>query len=189
MNRRSSAPRTARSPRRQRGAVLLIALVLLGVMLLLSVSAMDSSLIQEKMAANTRDRGTAFESNEAAARNAFDFRRLLTSAGKALPDNSLGYYNSGALPDGGGVRSDTASLAYWEQHPLNSTNSQQASLAATATVNRQGRFLIEHMRFDDESEPGSATVYNISFSSITASGAGNHGGNVLTQSTLMTVPR
>ncbi|HMN82364.1 MAG TPA: PilX N-terminal domain-containing pilus assembly protein [Burkholderiaceae bacterium] len=186
MNRR---PRMSRSPRRERGAVLLIALVLLGMMLLLSVSAMDSSLIQEKMAANTRDRGTAFESNEAAARNAFDVRRQLISAGRALPDNSLGYYNSGALPDGTGVRSDTASLAYWERYPLSGTNSQQSSLAATATVNRQGRFLIEHMRFDDESEPGSATVYSINFSSITASGAGNNGGNVVTQSTLMTLPR
>lgn len=178
-----------RAPRAQRGAVLLIALVLLGMMLLLSVSAMDSSLVQEKMSANTRDRFTAFESNEASVRNGFDYRRQLIVQGRPLPDNSTGYYNGGALPDGTGTRSDTASLAYWEAHPLDTSNSQQTSLTATATVNRQGRYLIEHMRFDDEGEPGSATVYNINFSSITATGAGNNGGRVTTQATLMTLPR
>ena len=85
-----------RAPRAQRGAVLLIALVLLGMMLLLSVSAMDSSLVQEKMSANTRDRFTAFESNEASVRNGFDYRRQLIVQGRPLPDNSTGYYCSAA---------------------------------------------------------------------------------------------
>lgn len=178
-------------PARQRGAVLLVALVLLSMMLVLGVSAMDSTIVQERLTANTRDRMTAFESNETASRNAFDFLRKLIADGRSLPDNSAGWYNSGMLPDSGGniVAADSASLSFWQSTPLNSTNSQLSSLAATANVDAQGRFLIEHLRFDDESEPGSATVYSVNFNSATVNGQGLNGGSVSTQATLMTLPR
>ena len=67
--------------------------------------------------------------------------------------------------------------------------SATGSLAATANVDAQGRFLIEHLRFDDESEPGSATVYSVNFNSATVNGQGLNGGSVSTQATLMTLPR
>ena len=160
-------------------------------MLMLGATAMDATLVQEKLAANTRDRSTAFESSEAAGRNGLLTLRLSTASGRSLPDNSLGYYNSGALPDTGGsiVAADSAALGYWEVRGVNSSNSQESSLTASAQVNAKGRFLVEHMRFDDESEPGSPTVYAVNFNAITARGVGNNGGDVTTQSTLMTVPR
>jgi len=46
---------------RQQGAVLIISLVMLTVMTLLGVTAMQSTVLQEKMAGNFRDKHLAFE--------------------------------------------------------------------------------------------------------------------------------
>lgn len=55
-------------PRDQRGAALLIALVLLLAMTILGVSAMQTTNLQERMAGNMRDRGVGFEAAEAGLR-------------------------------------------------------------------------------------------------------------------------
>lgn len=57
-------------PIRQRGAVLVIALVLLTVLTILAASSMRIATQQEKIAGNTRDRILAFQSAEAALREA-----------------------------------------------------------------------------------------------------------------------
>lgn len=54
----------------QRGAVLIMALMFLTLLTLLGVTAMTSSTSEEKMARATRDYGTAFQSAEAALRDA-----------------------------------------------------------------------------------------------------------------------
>jgi type IV pilus assembly protein PilX len=57
-------------PPAQRGAALITALLLLLVMTILAVTVMQMSRMQERMAGNTRDSNVAFESAEAALRNA-----------------------------------------------------------------------------------------------------------------------
>lgn len=57
-------------PANQTGSVLIISLLILIVMTLLSVTSMTTTTVQEKMAGNTRDQGIAFQSAEAALRNA-----------------------------------------------------------------------------------------------------------------------
>ena len=54
----------------QRGSVLIVSLILLLVMTLLGLSAMQSSLMEETMAGNVRDRNMAFQAAEAALRDA-----------------------------------------------------------------------------------------------------------------------
>lgn len=54
----------------QQGIVIIMALVILMILSILGISSMSSSTMQERMAANTRDRHVAFQSAEAALRNA-----------------------------------------------------------------------------------------------------------------------
>ncbi|MGD8589131.1 MAG: PilX N-terminal domain-containing pilus assembly protein, partial [Chromatiales bacterium] len=54
----------------QQGSVLIVSLILLLVMTLLGLSAMQSSLMEETMAGNVKDRNLAFQAAEAALRDA-----------------------------------------------------------------------------------------------------------------------
>ncbi len=54
---------------RQTGAVLIVSLLMLMVMTLIGVTAMQSNLLQEKMAGNFKDMNTAFQAAEAALRD------------------------------------------------------------------------------------------------------------------------
>lgn len=53
---------------RESGSALIIALVMLLLMTLIGVTAMQTTMMQERMAGNTRDRQLAFEAAEAALR-------------------------------------------------------------------------------------------------------------------------
>lgn len=55
-------------PRRQRGIALIVALILLLIMTMLGLSSIRTTSIQERMSANTYDRGLAFQAAEAALR-------------------------------------------------------------------------------------------------------------------------
>lgn len=68
MDRDTSAPAATVRQRGQKGAALVIALVLLLAMTILGVSAMQTTNLQERMAGNMRDRGVAFEAAEAGLR-------------------------------------------------------------------------------------------------------------------------
>ena len=61
---------TSGPARSQRGAVLIMALMFLTLLTMLGVTAMTSSTSEEKMARATRDYNTAFQSAEAALRDA-----------------------------------------------------------------------------------------------------------------------
>lgn len=53
---------------RQRGAVLVVSLLILLILTIIGVTAMSNSSLEEKMAGNMRDRSLAFQSAEAALR-------------------------------------------------------------------------------------------------------------------------
>lgn len=57
------------SMKQQRGAVLVVSLLLLLVMTVLALGASQTTRLQERMSANMRDRDLAFESSEAGLRN------------------------------------------------------------------------------------------------------------------------
>ncbi len=81
-----------RISRQQDGAALVISLILLMVLTLLAVSSMNSANMQEKMAGNLRDQNLAFQSAEAAVRDAEQLLRGLGS--KATVE---GWNGSGGL--------------------------------------------------------------------------------------------
>lgn len=78
----------------QRGAALIVSLVILLVMTVLSVSIVKMSTFEEKMAGNLRDRQLAFEAAEAALRSAEDFvANSVTVLGAFDDDGSDGLYD------------------------------------------------------------------------------------------------
>jgi type IV pilus assembly protein PilX len=64
---------------RERGAVLVIALLMLLVMTVLGVTAMQMSRMEERMAGNSRDINLAFQGAEAGLRNGENGLRVLTA--------------------------------------------------------------------------------------------------------------
>ena len=61
---------TPRFQPRQRGAVLVVALLFLTILTILGVTAMTATTFEERLAGNTRDTGLAFQAAEAALRDA-----------------------------------------------------------------------------------------------------------------------
>lgn len=189
---RTRLARHHRGPRAQQGAVVLVALLVLAVSLMLASAALESAVVQEKLAGNTRDRAAAFESQEATAKNAQDYVRWLTSSGQALPDNTAGNYVARSVADSSGsmqANVDTARIEWWTTQSLTTSNSIESSLPSPSALAPKGRFLVEHQRYSDESEPGSATVYEPSYKTIIVTGRGVNGAEVTSQTTLVVLPR
>lgn len=63
---------------KQRGSALFISLMLLIVMTLIGVTAMQTTVMQERMAGNVRDNNLAFQAAEAALRDGEEFLRGAT---------------------------------------------------------------------------------------------------------------
>ena len=56
------------SPARQQGAALIVALIMLVVMTMLGLTSMNTTIIEERMAGNVRNKQSSFEAAEAALR-------------------------------------------------------------------------------------------------------------------------
>lgn len=82
---------------RQRGVVIVIALIAVLLLSLIGTTAMRSSTIQEKISGNMRDQDIAFQAAEAGLHDAEDFIESLTTL--ALFNNTAGLYNTGNGPD------------------------------------------------------------------------------------------
>jgi len=67
--------------RRQRGAVLVVSLIMLLIVTMLAVGSMRNTILEEKMAGNTSDRNLAFQSTESAVREAEVFIEGIVSLG------------------------------------------------------------------------------------------------------------
>jgi len=68
-------------PQRQQGAVLIVSLIMLLVVTLIAVSSMQGTVMEEKMAGNTRDRNLAFQTAESSLREAETYVEGLASMG------------------------------------------------------------------------------------------------------------
>lgn len=68
----------------QRGMTLIVALIFLAMLALLGVTAAQNSMLEERMAGNTRDRDLAFQASEAALKDAeLNIATLRTQMGAA----------------------------------------------------------------------------------------------------------
>lgn len=99
------------SRRRQKGAVLVISLILLMVVTLLAVSSMRGTILEEKMAGNSLDRNLAFQATESAVREAEMLIEGVASLGSF--DGSAGMFG---LTDVEPDYSDTATWSDASQH-------------------------------------------------------------------------
>lgn len=73
----------------QRGAVLIVSLLILLVLTVIGVSSMQSSTLEEKMASNSRDRNVGFQSAEATMREAGTYIESLVTTGGFTNANGL----------------------------------------------------------------------------------------------------
>lgn len=81
MNSTSLSRITLKPQHRQSGVVLIVSLVMLLVVTLLAVSSMQGTVLEEKMAGNTKDRNLAFQTTESAVREAEDYIEGVVSLG------------------------------------------------------------------------------------------------------------
>lgn len=90
----SSAPSFA--PRAQRGAALVVSLIILLIMTLLGVSSMQNTTLEERMAGNMRDQNLAFQSAEAAL---IEGETFLKNTLLIVTDGTAGLHAKNAAPD------------------------------------------------------------------------------------------
>jgi type IV pilus assembly protein PilX len=101
------------SPRQQHGAVLIISLIMLLVLTLLGVTSMRTSILEEKMAGNLRDKNLSFQAAESALRDGEDLLQTLvatssfdgTSGRLSASDNDPDFFAYSTW-------SDSSSIAY-----------------------------------------------------------------------------
>jgi len=87
-----------RAPSGQRGSVLIISLMIMLVMTLIGVTAMTTSNVEEKMAGNQRDLNVAFQSAEAALRDAEAYVETIAAI-TAFNGGTTGLYTKDAEVD------------------------------------------------------------------------------------------
>lgn len=76
--------------RKQRGAVLAVSLMILLVMTMIGISGMRGTVLQERMASNTKDRNQAFQAAESAMRDAETYIESIVTTGSF--DGSSGLF-------------------------------------------------------------------------------------------------
>jgi type IV pilus assembly protein PilX len=84
--------------KQQRGAVLVVSLLLLLVMTVLALGASQTTRLQERMSASMRDRDLAFESSEAGLRNAERIIDSLPIAPSPCTSGRCQVFDRGILP-------------------------------------------------------------------------------------------
>jgi len=80
-----------RTPGRERGASLFVALIFLAILTMLGLMALRVATVEERMSGNARDRSVAFQSAEAALRDAeFDIKCLKYDGTPATTKRTIG---------------------------------------------------------------------------------------------------
>jgi type IV pilus assembly protein PilX len=94
---------------RERGAALVVSLLLLSIMTILALSASQATRLQERMAGNARDMDVAFQSAEAGVRNAETYIDGLSGKPDTCSSAPCHIFQTGVFP------SDmaNASFAWW----------------------------------------------------------------------------
>lgn len=131
--------------RRQRGAVLVVSLLLLLVMTMLALAASQATRMQERMAGNARDHELAFQSAEAGLRAGERFVDSSTLTSAPTPCSSsppCQVYELGYLTDDVSYQN----IAWWKDNATTySTSSQISSSASSAVASREPMYFIEEL--------------------------------------------
>jgi type IV pilus assembly protein PilX len=98
---------------KQKGAVLVIGLLLLLILTIIGVTAMQMSRVQERMAGNTRDLNLAFQASEAALRNGENMIFNQAYRPETCTTSPCNFWESGAMV---GVENEPAS--WWHSYAI-----------------------------------------------------------------------
>ncbi|MBL1260539.1 MAG: hypothetical protein COB33_008410 [Thiotrichaceae bacterium] len=85
--------------RRQNGAVLIVSLMLLAIMSLIGVTAMRTTIMQEKMSGNSRDLMLAFQAAEAGIKDAEGYIENTLLSPVVFDGTTNGLYDENSNPD------------------------------------------------------------------------------------------
>lgn len=135
---------------RQRGAALVIALLMLLVMTVLGLASMQITRLEERMAGNARDINVAFQGSEAGLRHAESFIILFRDrpAGRcAGPPCAAGIYATNALPLDLRNQPD----AWWRDSPNTTREYGVAGATDIADTVYEPRSVTEELSFQPDS--------------------------------------
>ena len=177
MNRYRSSPESLHGnpPARQRGAVLIIGLVMLTVLVMIGLSYAQSSVMQERLAGNFKDLSIAFQSTEAGVRWPAAWIQSLggNTLGRPFPckgecDVTAQVLSAGMLP-GRPVPGDD----FWSTaKPFGADPGDNSDLGMSVpVVDTQPRFIIEQQFFRRDDLAGSPQK-GVAFYRATALGTG-----------------
>ncbi|MGF1546147.1 MAG: PilX N-terminal domain-containing pilus assembly protein [Thiotrichales bacterium] len=164
-----NAVRELQGAGRQQGFTLIVALIVLMVITLTAMSAVRSVTLEERMIANDRDRGLAFQAAEAAVRDGIAWLEAQGGPIVASGDGDLGVWTLGSV-----ALDELYTPAFWvdtenlHDYPLS------PALNVVAGVAEQPRFLVEELAFaPDDNDPATiAARRGFFFYRITARGLG-----------------
>jgi type IV pilus assembly protein PilX len=197
----SPTPRRRRNaiaaPQRQRGAILVIALMFLVLLTIISVSSISGVTLEEKMAGNMREQNVAFQAAESALRDAeIDLETGIGGTGNRDPmtiaasfaNNCSGAFTFGVCLQPAAPpatwQAQIVTPSTWDWTNANKTTAYGTFTGAAALVGvvRQPRYVVEYLQEKDDTSTTPATR----FFRISARG---WGANANTTVTLQTVYR
>jgi type IV pilus assembly protein PilX len=167
-------------PVRQKGVVLVVALIMLLLMTILGVSSMQTTTLEEKMSGAIRDKQIAFQAGEVALRIGESF---LTAASLPAFNNTVGLYS----PSGTG--SDQWKSVTWSAATEAACNCKITPTGSAGPDVAAPRYIIEELPAG--SLPGTSLVVGFSAGSqasmyqVTARGVGKGGGVAVLQTTYL----
>ena len=130
---------------RERGSVLVISLVILLVLTLLGIGGMSTTIMQEKMVGNTRERERAFQATEAALRDAEDDIQINIELETPFRPNCSGGYCEPA--SSGPDVWENSSLVDWDSGAnVIEYGSETATGAIVEGVGRQPGYIVERLQ-------------------------------------------
>lgn len=157
---------------KQRGVVLVVSLVILLAMSLIGITAMQVTMLEERMSGNQRDRNLAFQAAESSLVDAVEWILNLASAPVVNATGSNGVWSQGEVgpaPDRSlfgepGAAVPTGVIEY----------GAQTSAPDLEGVADEPRFVVEEFQFvaDDLSAESLATRTGVIYYTVTALGYG-----------------
>lgn len=157
MNKRQAFPAM-----NQHGAALMVSLVILVLMTLIGLAAMRTSIMENKMSANTRDRELAFQAAEIALRDAELFLTTNDMDNNGFPDvgrpepSSNG--SSGIWTMEGSIDPNTANaVPWWEEPGRNETWWEANAITYNGTIiniKSAPMYIIEYHAFVKDGDLG-----------------------------------
>jgi type IV pilus assembly protein PilX len=132
----------------QRGAALIVGLMILTIMTIIGITAMGSTTLEERMANNTRQRQVAFQSAEAALRDAEGW--IATNVTNVANLNQFdgtvaGLYTLRSPVVGMSPLAPAPTFSIYDENGWLAAGNYMSPTVTLSSVNRQPRYIIEYM--------------------------------------------